>query len=231
MYSLIFPMVSVIPKGSCHDVERAVSGLRAGEGFHWLRAFGIADGDGYEPEQIQAKKNKGVYVLPFYSVEAIYFHPEIIQRVAKQMANIRGDDLVDLTKRALAAGVAAIENHTERLSQNVTKKSIRKLMIEQLPNDDILLDGKDVTLQNNASSILEKRKQELDVAVANGDWETILTKYPVRESSALVKISEVLGFNNRSLYEKAVRQLLAKDADALRFVRELFDNLYEQLNC
>ena len=147
------------------------------------------------------------------------------------MTNISGDDVVDLTDRALAAGVTAIENHTERLSQNVAKKSIRKLMIEKLPNDDVLLDGKDVTLQNNARSILEKRKQELDVAVANVDWETILTKYPVRESSALVKISEVLGFNNRLLYEKAVRQLLAKDAAALQFVRELFDNLYDQLNC
>ena len=58
MYSLIFPMVSMIPKGSCHDVERAVSGLRAGEGFHWLRAFGIVDGDGYGSDQIQAKKTR-----------------------------------------------------------------------------------------------------------------------------------------------------------------------------
>ena len=74
LYNLIFPMVSVIPKGSCRDVEHAVVGVRAGEGFHWLRAFGIADGDGYAPDQIQAKSDKGVYVLPFYSVEAIYFH-------------------------------------------------------------------------------------------------------------------------------------------------------------
>ena len=55
-------------KGSCHEVERAVVGVRAGEGFHWLRAFGIADGDGYAPDQIQVKREKGVYVLPLYSV-------------------------------------------------------------------------------------------------------------------------------------------------------------------
>ena len=56
LYSLIFPMVSVIPKGNCYEVERAVSGLRFGEQFHWLRPFGIVDGDGQESDQIQDKK-------------------------------------------------------------------------------------------------------------------------------------------------------------------------------
>ncbi len=85
LYALIFPMVSVIPKGSCHDVEHAVSGLRTGEEFHWVRAYGIVDGDGYGFDQIQERRDKGVYALPVYSVEAIYFHPEIIQRMADLM--------------------------------------------------------------------------------------------------------------------------------------------------
>ncbi|MBY5974508.1 ATP-binding cassette domain-containing protein [Ferrimonas balearica] len=78
LYSLIFPMVSVVPKGNCREVENAVAGSRAGEELHWLRAFGIADGDGYDQTQIEEKRQRGVYALPFYSVEAIYFHPDII---------------------------------------------------------------------------------------------------------------------------------------------------------
>ena len=229
LYNLIFPMVSVIPKGSCRDVEHAVVGVRAGEGFHWLRAFGIADGDGYAPDQIQAKSDKGVYVLPFYSVEAIYFHPQIIERIAARMARVKGEDVSSLIEKALAAGVAAIANHTERLSRKVAKKSVRKLITEQMPNDDDLLGGQPITLQNNANDILATRKKELDAAVANGDWETILTKSPVRESSALADISKALGFLTMQDYEKAVRHLLADDDDALSFVRELFDNLFEQL--
>ena len=108
LYSLIFPMVSVIPKGNCRDVELAVVGSRAGEGFHWLRAFGIADGDGYAPDQIQAKQEKGVYALPYYSVEAIYFHPQIIQWIALRQADVTGEDASELAQRALAAGIAAI---------------------------------------------------------------------------------------------------------------------------
>ena len=229
LYNLIFPMVFVIPKGSCRDVEHAVVGVRAGEGFHWLRAFGIADGDGYAPDQIQVKSDKGVYVLPFYSVEAIYFHPQIIERIAAWMARVKGEDVSSLIEKALAAGVAAIANHTERLSRKVAKKSVRKLITEQMPNDDDLLGGQPITLQNNANDILATRKKELDAAVANGDWETILTKSPVRESSALADISKALGFLTMQDYEKAVRHLLADDDDALSFVRELFDNLFEQL--
>lgn len=101
-------MVSVIPKGSYQDVEHAVVGVRAGEGLHWLRAFGITDGDGYEPDQIRVKKNRGVYVLPFYSVEAIYFHPRIIERIVDRMALINGEDASSLIDKAIAAGVAAV---------------------------------------------------------------------------------------------------------------------------
>ena len=230
LYNLIFPMVSVITKGSCHDVERAVVGVRAGEGFHWLRAFGVADGDGYAPDQIQVKRDKGVYVLPFYSVEAIYFHPQIIKRIAARMGAIKGDDAPALIEKALAAGVAAIADHTERLSLKVAKKSVRKLITEQIPNDDDLLVSQPVTLQNNATAILAKRKEELDAAVANSDWETILTKSPVRESSALADIATALGFPKMRDYEKAVRHLLAEDDEALAFVRGLFDNLFDQLN-
>ena len=230
LYSLIFPMVSVIPKGSCHDVERAVVGGRAAEGFHWLRAFGITDGDGYTPDQIQAKRAKGIYTLPFYSVEAIYFHPQIIESIAARQANVSGEDASALTAAALAAGVAAIADHTERLSLKVVKKSVRKLITERIPNDDDLLSGQPVIIENNAAAICATRKNELDAAVAIGDWQAILEKSPVRETKALADISAALGFPKIALYEQAVRHLLEVDDNALEFVRGLFGDLCEQLD-
>lgn len=230
LYSLIFPMVSVIPKGSCRDVEHAVVGSRAVEGFHWLRAFGIADGDGYTSDQINAKLEKGVYALPFYSVEAIYFHPRIIEWIATRQADISGANAKDLASKAIFEGIAAVSAHTERLSQKVAKKAVRKLIMEQIPNDDELLAGQQVVIENNAAEISAARKAELDAAVANGDWESILTKCPVRESSALVDIASALGFRKIEDYEKAARHLLTVDNEALEFVRSLFGNLPEQLD-
>lgn len=229
LYSLIFPMVSVIPKGSCRDVEHAVVGSRAGEGFHWLRAFGIADGDGYALDQINAKRESGIYALPFYSVEAIYFHPRIIEWIAARQAAVSGEDAGELAQAALAAGVTAVSGHTERLSQKVAKKAVRRLITEQIPNDDELLAGKRVVIENDAAAICATRKSELDAAVTSGDWEAILTKCPVRESSALANIATALDFRTKEDYEKAVRHLLTMDDDALGFVRGLFGNLMDQL--
>lgn len=230
LYSLIFPMVSVIPKGTCRDVEQAVAGSRAGEGFHWLRAFGIADGDGFDPDQIAAKRERGTYVLPFYSVEAIYFHPQIVEWIAARNAAVTGDDAGVLTEAALNAGIAAVAGHTERLSQKVAKKAVRKFIQDQLPSDDDLLAGQEVEVVNNAPAIHAERKAELDAAVQAADWLTIVTRCPVRESPAIGNIAAALGFQRVDDYEKAVRHLISTDDNALAFVRGLFDNLFDQLD-
>ncbi|MEO9895371.1 MAG: AAA family ATPase [Paracoccaceae bacterium] len=229
LYSLIFPMVSVIPKGSCREVENAVIGSRAGEEFHWLRAFGIADGDGYEAEQIEARRQRGVYAIPYYSVEAIYFHPEIILRIAARQAELLGPEGATTAQAAIERGIAGIAAHTARLSRNVAKKAVRKLIMEQIPNDDDLLDGQEISVTNTGPGIHSTRKAELDAAVAAKDWETILTRCSVRECEALENIIVALGFRRISDYENAVRHLLTVDDDALAVVRGLFGRLPMEL--
>ncbi len=230
LYSLIFPMVSVIPKGSCRNVEHAVEGARGAESFHWIRAFGIIDGDGYQPEQVEKKREKGVYALPLYSVESIYYHPIVIKYVARRQAKVTGADAPAMTEKALEAAVESISGHTERLSQKVVRRLIRKLITEQLPNDDVLLSGQDVMLKNNAVDILAERKNELDDAVANHNWESILKMCSVRETASRDRISESLRFPTRRDYEDAVRQLIMTDESAVASVRALFGDLFERLS-
>ena len=230
LYSLIFPMISIVPKGNCRAVEQAVAGSRAGEDFHWLRAFGIADGDGFDADQVELKRARGVYALPYYSVEAIYYHPRIVEAIATRQADVTGDDAAALFGKAKSAGVAAIAGQTERLSQKVAKKAVRKLIEDQLPNDDDLLAGQEVTVENNAPEIHAARQAELDAAIEANDWLTILINCPVKDSSSLDHISTTLGFRRTVDYEKAVRRLLAQDNGALVFVRSLFGNLFDQIN-
>ena len=229
LYSLIFPMATVIPKGSCRDVERAVTGVRAGQSLHWLRAFGVIDGDGYETEENQASSVTGVYPLPVYSVEAIYYHTCIVERIAQLKANVTGDAAVDLKSNALSAAVSAISTETERLSRNASRKLVHRRIYDQIPKDDEIMGGQPVTIENNAKVILAARKRELDDAVGSGDWEVLVTKCSVRESSALAKIAYALGFRNRGDYEKAVRHLLSSDDEAMGVVRRMFGGLCERL--
>ena len=229
LYSVIFPMVSIVPKGSCTDVERAVAGSRAAEDVHWLRAYGVVDGDGLDADQLEAKRERGVYGLPFYSAEAVYYHPVVIKRIASQQASTLGMDKDDLMLSAMKAGVSAIRGHTERLSKKAAKKAIRKATLEQIPNDDELLEGNDLCIQNHAKDILTRRRCELDAAVEKDDWEQVLRLCSVKESNSLKKISSVLRFINRRDYLAAVRKLLAEDSEALSAVRALFGNLADEM--
>ena len=223
-------MVSVIPKGGCRNVENAVEGARAVEGFQWIRAFGIIDGDGYPAGYVQNKRIKGVYALPLYSVESIYYHPMVIKCVAERQAGVTGRDASDLTAKAHEAAIEAIRGDVGRLIQNVVKKLVWKSFIEQLPRDDDILGGESIVLENKAGAILRERRNELDNAVANCDWESILRMCSVRNTGSLDRIAKALGFPNKGLYEEAVLQLLRTDEGAVESVRNLFGDLFDRLS-
>jgi len=229
LYRLVFPKATVIPKGSWRDVERAVKGVRAANTLHWLRAFGIIDGDGNEAAEGTASCVDGVYTLPVYSVEAIYYHPWILNKIAQQQADATGDAHAYLRDKAISEGVNAIRTDTERLGSIASKKLVRKAIHEQIPNDDKLLAGDPVTLENPANTILTARTRELNQAVEDGDWGALVAKCSVQKSSALGKIATELGFRGRGDYEKVVRRLLEKDDEAVEFVRKLFGDLCDHL--
>ena len=229
LYSRIFPMVSVIPKGTCRDVEQAVLGCRAGEGLHWLRAFGIADGDGFTENQVKTKREQGVYTLSSYSVEAIYYHPKVMEWIANRQHELNGRDAGLLYQKALKAAIEAVTPHTERLTRNVSKKIVRKLIIDQIPNDDVLLSGHNLNIVNNSKDIHQRKKDEIDAALYNKNWEQFLKECPIRETPARNQIARALGFQKTDDYELSVRQLLDINDDALTFVRGLFDGLYEKM--
>ena len=230
LYSLIFPMVSIIPKGNRYSVEQAVLGARASEALHWLQVFGITDSDGLSVDQIAAKRDHGIYAIPYYSVEAVYFHPRIIEKIASRQAAVSGDESSGLARNAIVSGVNAIKDHTARLSQNATKKAVREAILTQIPNDGDLLVGEDLHLVNNAMALHAALTEQMDAAVKAENWEAILTTCPVRESNALEQVSTVLGFRKREDYQKSVRHLITEDLDERKFVRSLFHDLCEQLS-
>ena len=59
--------------------------------------------------------------------------------------------------------------------------------------------------------------------------DALLKRYPVRESGALNRISDGLGFPHCSKYEGAVLKLLQDDAESMDLLRNLFANLPNEL--
>ena len=100
----------------------------------------------------------------------------------------------------------------------------------RIPNDDDLLAGDDLRIDNHAGMIRAARKRELDAAVDRNDWVAILRLCPVRDSPALDRIPTALRFARRADYLAAVRHLLGEDADALNDVRALFGDLPAEIH-
>ena len=94
LYSALFPDLSVVPKESCKDVEKAVLGIRGSQDmddFH-VEAFGLIDRDNRSDKNIEKLAKKGVFALEVWSVESLYYCLDAIAAVARRRAESVGAD-------------------------------------------------------------------------------------------------------------------------------------------
>jgi len=225
-YSLVFPEVSVIAKSSCRDVEHAVTGVRSAANLHWLRSFGIVDSDGRQTADIEQLKQQGIYAVPAYSVEALYYHPEIQQRVTKRHAAVTGKNPQTMLADAKNAALIALNQHAERMSRKVAEKAIRARVIEQIPGKAAIMAGQPLEIRIDIAAEVSAERARFDAQFRANNLDALIQRYPVRETPALSKIALALGFQDREQYESAVLKLLMDDATAVTFVRSLFGTLW-----
>ncbi|RWK20778.1 MAG: ATP-binding cassette domain-containing protein [Mesorhizobium sp.] len=229
LYSLVFPQVSVIPKRTCRDVEHAVSGVRSASDLHWVQAFGIVDNDRRTPESIAALKAKGVYALEVFSVESIYYHPDIQYRLAQRHSKVTGADPDKLMLEARDAAIAAVASHGARLSERAVEASLREELIGKLPKRQDIAAANVIEVTIDVPAAVERERAILREALERKDLPLVVARYPIRETPALRQIALKLGFQGESQYEDAVRKLLIDEPDALEFVRSLFGSLFADI--
>lgn len=225
LYSLVFPEVSVVPKGGCREVEAAVTAVRVAASLHWVRPWGLVDNDARTTDEIEQLSKKGVYALPVFSVESIYYHPEILRRVAVRSASLTGGDPSQRVALAEQAVLTTVSPHVARLCARVVVRRIRDDIVRQYPTTNDVLVGLPIQIMVDVTAALTGERSILETALAQRDIIKIITRYPIRETAALNAVAKQLGFQGASQYESAVRKLLMDDARALSFVRELFGSL------
>ena len=225
LYSVIFPDVSIIAKGNCRDVERAVLSIRDAQELHTLAAFGLVDNDRRPQDDIDRLREAGVYTTAVISVESVYYHPNIQGRVARRHADTTGADVANSIAEARSAALEAITPHILRLSARVAEKQVRERFFAFIPNMNQMAAPAPVNVTIDVPEIVDGERSRLQEAITAGDLLLVLSRYPVRETPALDRIAQSLGFRGRAQYEAAVRKLLKDDVDALHFARGLFGGL------
>jgi ABC-type lipoprotein export system ATPase subunit len=225
LYSLVFPNVSIVAKSSCRDVEDAVSSIRDSKDLHWLHAFGIIDNDGRTESDINRLKDKGIYALSVFSVESIYYHPTVQHFVAERHAAVTGNNFSISLDNATTDAIEEIRRHVQRLSERVAEKVVREKVFEHLPRRQDIATGLPIEVTINVADAVNEERGRLQNLLEAGNLEQIISRYPIRETSALGIIVNRLGFQNRAQYEGAVRTLLFDNDQALNFVKSLFGTL------
>lgn len=216
LYSLLFPDVSIRSRRTCIDVHRAVAGLKADDSIHHVKAFGLVDNDGMSQARIDALADSGVYALPMFSVEALYYAPEVVKAVAERQAGTFSLSAPGLLNSAENAALDSLqEEHLKHLSARLAERTIRERVLRQLPTRaDLISNGKCV-MEVSVESPYQKVFDALKDLVQKRDLAEIIRAYPVRETRVLKALTAGLRFQECSHYEQAA--LSAIDSDkALR---------------
>ena len=228
LYSLLFPQVSVIPKASCRDVEQTVQSLRETGKMHWLHAWGIVDNDRRSRENIERLQNLGVTALPYYSVESIYYHPEMIRRVVERMIKVTGENQTALFENIVDGALQKIKERRGHLVLKIVEKLARQDVFARLPTKETIQDNCPVNIQINVAELRTAEEKKFDALIEDRNFGELLRRYPVRESGALGEIRQRIGLKEK--YPSAVQKLLQEDAEALKYFRGLFGELRNEIN-
>ena len=230
LYSLLFPGVSVTPKLGCRDVEYAVRGLRAVADVHWVAAWGIVDNDQRTTEDVQRLKDAGVWALTHYSVEALYYHPAIISRIAMRQAALTGANAHDLVKVAMVDGVAAVKAQREHLVTSAVLRAARERVGASLPKRaDVKAGAPSVKIEVDIASMRTAEEERFDRLVTTADWDGLITRYPLRESSAFDRVVNGIKIADQATYRAAVLKLVQDDPGAMTDLRDLLGGLYAEV--
>lgn len=229
LYGILFPEVSVVPKGSSRDVDHAVAGITASQTFHWIKAWGIIDNDGREQSEVAALQAARIFALPFYSVESVYYHPDLVRGVAARQSSVIGGDAETRARAAIHAALAATQLHLSRLAARAVEKSVRRQFFSRLPTLRELEQRQPISVQIDTGSIVDAEEALLTAAINREDWTYVVNRCPIRETPALNVIAKEVGLQGRAQYESAVLQMLRDDAAMLATARSFFGSLARDL--
>ena len=225
LYELLFPNVSIVPKETCGAVERSVESINAAQSISWVKPFGIVDQDQLDTTKRAELATKNVFALSVYSVEALYYHPNVITRVASRLARVNGKDPQTLVANAKSEVIRVVTSDADRLAARMTEQAVKDAASLQMLDWKKIQHGENLDIQVDAQAAYVAEKARLQGLIAANDVSGIMCRYPVRETSTLGTVVAALGFKSRADYEGAVRKLIKEDAAAKAEMLSFFGGL------
>lgn len=230
LYALLFPSVSVINRETCKEVHRAVAGTRSVEQYHHAKAYGMVDQDGMDAARSEELKGDGVYALPIFAVESIYYSHDVLEAVAAQQALNLGETASELLNEAKRHALLSIkEENLIHLASRVAERRMRDQLQSLFPSREEMIDAGEKVIPIAVSSPFPNELQKIRNLVSANDLQSVIRYYPIRESGILPALAKGLRFIGRPDYEKAALARIAESEELKDKLRTLLGEVSKEL--
>lgn len=204
IYTALFPDLSVVPKGSCEEVQKAVFGLRDSVDIHHVEAFGLIDRDDRTDERVKKLEEKGVFALEVYSAEALYYCSDAITTVACRQAESLGEEANKFIESAKQKAIQVIEEEADRMVARRCERRTRELLLSEIPDWKSIKDNPTQPICVSADSPYPEEHNRFKEHVQRKELDQLIARYPVRESPIFETIARSLKCSNKTDYERMV---------------------------
>ena len=216
LYGALFPELSVIPKGSCEEVVRAVKGLRGSCGHHYVEAFGLIDRDDRTEDEVNKLAQDGIFALEVYSVESLYYCSDAIEAVAHGQAKSLGQDpqaMLEKAKRNALEAIATDQDLPSRMAVRRSEKLLCSRFETHLPYWKVIkASGEQLRICESIENPFHGELSRFKDLVNAGDIDGLIARYPLRESRVLEGITTGLRCRNQGDYARMVVARVREDA-------------------
>ena len=234
MYGALFPELSVIPKGSCNEVIRAVKGLRGSYEHHHVEVVGLVDRDDHTENEVNELAEDGVFALDVCSVESLYYCSDAMEAVARRQAESLGCDpqgMYEGAKRKALEAIRTDEELPERMAGRRSERQVYNRFVSHLPDwRAIKADGEHLAINGPIENPYQSELSRFKSLVEARDLDGLTSRYPLRESSVLERIGAALGCRMRADYERMVVARVREDEGLAAEIRRRIRPLAEYLS-
>ena len=229
LYRALFPGLSVLPKGSCEDVQKAVLGLRDSQELHHIEAFGLIDRDNRKNEDVKKLEEKGVFALEVYEVEALYYCSDAIKAVAYEQARLRRQDGNTLIESAKKGALEVLKSHGEEMAAKRSERQAKDAMSKNL-NWKTIMNNPTQPIEISINLPFTDELNRFNKLIEDGNLDKLVARYPVDDSCALETIAKSLKCQNKTDYESIVINLIRGDKGLAKKLKMRVGPLSETLD-
>ena len=228
LYTTLFPDISVIPKGSCEEVQKTVLGLRDSQDSHHVEAFGLIDRDDRTDDDVKNLSEKGIFALEVYAVESLYYCSDAIVAVADRQAESLDEDKGALFESANKEAIDVLKKHAERMAARRCERQVKETL-SKIPNWESIMENPTQSIEISINSPFPNELNHFNKLVEEGNLDKLVARYPVRESCAFETIAKSLRCPNKKDYERMVITQIRRDNELAEKLKKHIGPLSEVL--